>query len=295
MSKVPRKPKIIVEEEKMTIDSLLSPFKQRESIDTIAIQYVISLLLPHAIELHSYSDFHCIIKTTIQDIMDAPIVNWKYNRPADLVRCEDIALDMKKSGKPVDTMLSMSFNKSIKSFEVIDGIHRYTALRHIYESTGASESGITKGGLFQSFIIINLKFNQSKDELSHWFQTLNKSISVSELYNGNSSKVKKDYIELLCSRYQLRYTTHFQASKKPNKPNINRDTFMNILNAVYDTLELTEENKERLEILLEDINEHISEHPPKKVTDAALQKCERTGCYLFLESEERLIELLTQS
>jgi hypothetical protein len=69
----------------------------------------------------------------IKDLLVDPVKNWEYNRPPDMARCPDIARYIYNSRKPVDTMVYLSFTNIKEVFEVIDGIHRLTALKIIKE------------------------------------------------------------------------------------------------------------------------------------------------------------------
>ena len=119
--------------------------------------------MPTSEIIHSYSDRHMIIKIKISDLLESPISNWKYNRPPDQIRCADIAKYIYLSKKPLDTMLYVSFNNINQSFDVIDGIHRYTSLKILKENNSKSLDLITGGDygnnndaewLYNSYIIL---------------------------------------------------------------------------------------------------------------------------------------------
>lgn len=248
--------------------------------------------------LHSYTPDHLVIKVSIHDLLQAPIMNWQYNRPADPERCEEISRYIYRSKKPVDTMLYLSLNQKTNQFDVIDGIHRYTALTNIKKQTEELDLITNEFGtdpcewLFDSYMILNIRLNATDGELVELFQSLNKSNPIPELYVRDVKKDKKDCVESVCHKWQSMYKTHFSASNKPQKPNINRDRFIDILDAVYDKLHLTEETKSKLEQALQRTNVHISQNLPAKLTKSIKEKCELTGCWLFIYTSDELVKML---
>lgn len=291
-------PFLAFQDEKDTLHSLLEPYHSQEYLPIHIISKLVHVVFPSSSTLHSYSSEHVIIKVPIRELLAAPVMNWQYNRPADVPRCEDIAQYMAKSKKPVDTMIYMSFNNKKKSFDVVDGIHRYTALMIIKEKTqhldfiSSNEFGGDMTWLMNSYILLNLRFNATEEELIGLFKALNKSNPIPDLYVRDVAKDKRQWIETLTVRWQNRFKVHFSAAAKPNKPNINRDRFIDVLDAVYDKYHLTEETKDKLEQILERNNGHISQNIPKKLTQTIREKCEATGCWLFLYSAEELIKML---
>jgi len=247
--------------------------------------------------LHEYTSDHLIIKVKVSDLVQAPIMNWQYNRPADTARCEEIAKYMYRAKKPVDTMLYLSLNQKSNQFDVVDGIHRYTALMYIKKQTDELDFVTNAFGtdpcdwLFDSYMILSIRLNATDGELIEFFQSLNKSNPIPELYVRDVKKDKKDCVEHVCHNWQSIYKTHFSASNKPQKPNINRDRFIDVLDAVYDKLHLTEETKGKLEQALQRTNVHISQNLPK-LTKSIKEKCEITGCWLFIYTPDELVKML---
>jgi hypothetical protein len=286
------------EPEKKTVASLLEPYKQQEFIPHHIIQNIVQTAFPNSSILHSYSPIHHIIKVTINDLLVAPISNWEFNRPADPLRCENIAQYYIHSKKPVDQMIYLTFNNKTQSFDTLDGIHRITALKLIQEKSthldfiSSNEYNGEISWLLNSFIIFNIRFNATTAENIDVFQSLNKSNPIPDLYVRDVAKDKRDCIQTLAIKWQNRYKLHFSASTKPQKPNINRDRFMDVLDSVYDKYNLREDTKHKLEQMLEKANLHISNNIPKKITAPIREKCSATGCWLFLYSPDELVAML---
>jgi hypothetical protein len=257
--------------------------------------------LSTSVIIHSFNQDHFIIKCKINNLLEAPIVNWEYNRPPDLSRCPDIAKYMYNSKRPIDTLFYLNYNNIKKTFEVIDGIHRYTALKIIKTENDKPTDFLCPGDygsnkdaewLLNQYILINIRFNCPLGILIEVFQNLNKSNPVPELYIRDTSKEKRNIIENIANAWQIKYKSHFSSHSKPNKPNINRDRFMELLDKIYDKYKINQENKFVLENLLDHANTSIRRNIPKKVTKSTLDKCQETGCYLFLMSLDKLENII---
>ena len=205
------------------------------------------------------------------------------------------------SKKPFDTMLYLSFNNLKKMFEVIDGIHRYTSLKILKDNNSKSLDLITPTDygnnndaiwLYESHIILNIRFNSIESELIELFKTLNKSTPISELYIKDFVKEKREIIENVSNNWQVKYKSHFSSNNKPNKPNINRDRFIDLLEEVYVKYNINEENKNKLEQLLDRANWNISNNIPLKLSPTIIEKCNSSGCWLFIYSNDKLIKII---
>ena len=299
--------KIIIEEETENdiiterLNNILELYKNNEFIPNNLINSIMTTSMPSLELLHSYSDRHFIVKVKIIDLLNSPITNWKYNRPPDVIKCSDMAKYIYLSKKPFDTMLYLSFNNLKKMFEVIDGIHRYTSLKILKDNNSKSLDLITPSDygnnndaiwLYESHIILNIRFNSIESELIELFKTLNKSTPISELYIKDFVKEKREIIENVSNNWQVKYKSHFSSNNKPNKPNINRDRFIDLLEEVYVKHNINEENKNKLEQLLDRANWNISNNIPLKLSPTIIEKCNTSGCWLFIYSNDKLIKMI---
>ena len=295
-----KKSKLIIEEDENQEHFLLHPYKNSEFIPTNIIKKAFMLLVPTAEIIHVYSERHFISKIKVSDLLNAPITNWKYNRPPDKVRCDDIAKYIYLSKTPLDTMLYLNFNNKTTTFDVIDGIHRYTSLKIIQENN-ATLDFITTGDygtnsdakwLYDSCIILNVRFNSTEGETIELFKTLNKSTPIPDLYIRDVSKEKRDIIEIVANNWQVKYKPHFSANNKPNKPNINRDRFIDLLETIYIKYNMNDNTKITLEEVLERANWNISNNYPRKLTQPIIDKCKTTGCWLFIYTDEQIFKIV---
>lgn len=295
-----KKTKLIIEDDDNEVKNLLEVYKDSEFIPNNIIQKVLTTLMPRAEIIHKYSERHFILKIKVNDLLTTSITNWKYNRPPDMVRCSDISKYIYLSKSPLDTMLYLNFNNKSKSFDVLDGIHRYTSLKIIKEKNSSldfitpSDYGNNNdaGWLYESHIILNMRFNSTEGELIELFKTLNKSTPIPDLYIRDVVKEKRDIIENVANNWQVKYKTHFSSNNKPNKPNINRDRFIDLLEKIYNKYNINENNKNLLEEVLERANWNISINIPLKLSETIVKKCKDSGCWLFIYSDDKLLKII---
>jgi hypothetical protein len=293
------KKKLIIEDN--LLNDILEPYRKSEFIPNNIINTLLSLIIPSAEIIHSYSERHMIVKVKVANLLNGPITNWKYNRPPDQIRCADIAKYIYISKKPLDTMLYLSFNNITQSFDVVDGIHRYTSLKILKENNSKSLNLIDPCDygnnndaewLYQSHILLNMRFNATEGELIELFKNLNKSSPISDLYIRDFVKEKREIIENVANTWQVKDKSHFSSNNKPNKPNVNRDRFIDLLQEVYVKYNINEDNKQLLEQVLDRANWDISINIPHKLSETIIDKCKSTGCWLFIYTNEKLIKMI---
>lgn len=247
--------------------------------------------------VHSYSDNHYISKCTIKDLLQAKVFNWEHNRPPDLLRCCEIAEHIYTRRPILDWMLYMTYDRQTNTFYVVDGIHRFTALQIVYKENQKPADFITPNTfgsngnadwLYEKYILICIRANPTKGETIDWFQTLNKSNPVPDLYIVNTAEEKRKIIEEVAQEWTRSFKPRFSSSQKPNIPNINRDRFIDLLDGIYEKHSI--KSVSDLNELLYDFNNHIRENIPPNTSQNAIAKCNQSGCFLFLLSKDVLLE-----
>jgi hypothetical protein len=271
--------------------------------DYIPIRIIDDLIMssyPSSIIVHSYNFCHKIVKVKIIDLLNAPVKNWEYNRKPDPLRCPEIAKYIYSTKKTVDCMLYMSFNNKEKCFDMIDGIHRYTALKIIQLENSKPNDFLTPGDfgndnnanwLYDAHIFLNIRFNPTQGELFDLFKSLNKSCPVADIYIRDFAKEKREIIENIVNNWQIKYKTHFTLNNKPNRPNINRNTFIELVEKLYDKHSINDENKDLLENILQELNQKISSRVHKNISQQIINKCISSGCWIFLYPNDKLISI----
>ena len=279
----------------------LNHYKNCEYIPNDIINIVLEHLFTNYEILHNFTETHLVIKVKINNLLRAPIENWKYNRPPDMSRCPDIARYIYNSKKPIDTMLYLSYNNINQNCNIIDGIHRLTALRIIKEENSKPldlifpcEFGCNNDAswLYEQYILLNIKFNATEENLMETFKTLNKSQIVPDLYIRDYAKEKREMIEKIANEWQVRYKKHFSSTANPITGNTNRNKFIDLLDKIYDKYKIRDTKENILKQRLDDANNKISFNIPKKVSIDIQSKCKETGCYLFLHKNDKLEEII---
>ena len=282
-------------------NEIRSAFKTSEYISAEYIPIIMTHHFNSSELILPINESHAVYKIMIKDLLIDSVTNWEYNRPPDMERIPDIAKYIYKSKCPFETMIYLSFNKQNEKFDILDGIHRITALKKIkkenskpldFLSSSKFGSGNDANWLFNQYVFVNIRFNSSKGDLIDMFENLNKSQAVPELYMGNQSKNKIEIIKIIYNEWYVQYKLHFSGDKviNPNTGNTNCNNFTNLLDKLYDKHKCKDENK--LRHILDNANKKLSENKFSKVSDKVLNKCKETGCYLFLLKNDKLLEII---
>jgi hypothetical protein len=278
-----------------------SPYTTSEFIPSNIIPIIMKHFFDSSELVLAYNDNHAIYKIMINELLVSSVKNWEYNRPPDMARCPDIARYIYNSKKPIDTMLYLSFNNIKEVFEVLDGIHRITALKIIKEENSKPldlleqhdfGSGNDATWLYNQYMLVNIRFNSTLGELIEVFKNLNKSQTVPDLYIRDQVKEKRDTIDTIANEWIVKYKKHFSSSANPISGNTNRNKFVDLLDKLYDKHKIDESNSDTLRKILDDANRYISTIIPSKASIDVRVKCKETGCYLFLYKNDKLEELI---
>ena len=113
------------------------------------------------------------------------------------------------------------------------------------------------------------------------------------MYIKDINQEKRDVIEKVSNKFCVKYKSHFSSNVRPNKPNINRDRFIDMLDKIYIKYNLNYENNFLLEEMIENLNTYISFNIPSKLTESVKTKCSQTGCWLFIYSVDEIEKLLS--
>lgn len=297
------------EKAKMDYKNIRDPFKTSEFIPLHLISPIINHHFGSESEvIHAFADNHLLLKIKISDILNAQIYNWSYNRPPDMARCPDIARYMYNSKKPIDTMVYLTYKNHSDIFEVLDGIHRLTALKLIqtenskakpldfitplYQGDFEFGSNGDAQWLYNQYLLVNIRFNAVLGDLIEIFKTLNKSQAVPDIYIRDVAKEKRDIIEAIANEWQIRYKKHFSSSANPIIGNTNRHKFIDLLDMIYDKYKIDETKINKFKQVLEDANTKISMNVPAKFSIDARLKCRESGCYLFLYKNDKLEDFI---
>jgi hypothetical protein len=235
-----------------------------------------------------------LFKISIRELLRLNIENWEHNRPPDESRFEEIKNYLCKPSNLVNSALHFYYNSKTDNFEIIDGSHRYYTIISLTKE----ECEL----IYNKNIIIFVYINKTDGELSDIFINLNKSISIPKLYSSMEYSLnQRQIIDNIVLIWKEKYKPHFSHSSSFKIPQINREAFYNLLTELYEKFKIRSESK--LLDILDKLNNYIKDYVedeskiisklPKKFTANQLEKCKKTGCYLFLYKEGIILDIIS--
>lgn len=245
----------------------------------------------------THTDRHQTYKIKMKKFMKLNMIRWQFNRPANMERADEISESLFGKKHPIFFIFQCIYNIDENLFEIIDGIHRYFALKRLNNMLEESESN---SWFYNSYMLVEMKYNYSKGEYIDWFETINKCTPVSEIYTSSQDE-KKEIVEEVVNIYYSKYNSHFKGTN-PYIPNTSREKFTDIVLYICDNFHISSESKKCILKILEDINKQVQQivinNNPKrfntKITEKSLKKCNDTGLYLFLAKPEKLLVLINE-
>jgi hypothetical protein len=239
--------------------------------------------------IHQYNKHTRLIKITIGQLLDLPIENWKHNRPPDEFRVAEIVEYIIEQDNEILQPLYIHYNSKIGVYEMLDGIHRYSAMKNVKGNPLISDKAV----------FVHLFVDLTYGKLIDIFQNLNKTLPVPELYmNPAQDNVnQKQIIEEIVKEWKKNYKGHFSNSNNYTIPNINDTSFTNILSDLYTSYKVRSKAKllERIERANTNIKAYIIaddalDEIPIKFSDKQKKKCRDSGCYLFLYKDIAIVK-----
>jgi hypothetical protein len=152
-------------------------------------------------------------------LRDIGAKRWSRQRPADDARVDEIRKWI-DSYSDVSGVISMAWHQT-EGLIVYDGQHRWKALLDIQTTSIQA--------------IVEILWDASDDEIITSFQSINKAVSVPELYTDpkiTTDSVRNDitkFVATLASAYKDFCST----TDKPNRPNFNRDKLTDDLFGIW--------------------------------------------------------------
>jgi len=194
------------------------------------------------------------------------IKTWKFNRPPTEPRISEIR-DWNIEFKRMDGVLNLAYviGDGLVCFE---GNHRRLALKDV-------DIPIT--------VLVDILWDKTDEVIMHEFRRINKSVSVPELYVAETETSLKREIEEYVKWFKKTYPSHETSSERPQRPNYNRDALTDQITRLQRETGLTiKDLGERLIAL----NKKYSEKARVKISAKIVEKCEKTGLWLFAWSTE---------
>jgi hypothetical protein len=199
---------------------------------------------------------------------------WKHNRPPDPLRVQEIVEHMRKTNICDGQILLAIINGKCVCY---DGAHRLEASKIHFPNGGVN---------------VRIMNDSCDNEVRKEFERINKSIPVPELYfsDDDVSIRLSSIIQEVTKGLIENYPSFVSTSRKPQRPNFNRDTFADTLS---DFLKEIMNNEKLMSITTEDIARilgdtnalirvnHYNKSARIKASTKILNKCEVNNFYLF--------------
>lgn len=197
------------------------------------------------------------------------VSNWDKNRPEDFMRVKAIcAYNEKFDVTCLDGIIyaweDPNLNQNV--IKIYDGWTRYNS---------------AKDEMKMFLCIYKTEFEQ---DIIHHFIALNSAVPVPSLYIDDTTPVIKNTIRKTVDEFASNYKSFLSASKRPQKPNFNRDIFTEQLSE----LNLTGIDEKTLIDLLLKTNTKI-----KQNGSCFPEKAEKASFYLFADKKTCWQQILT--
>jgi hypothetical protein len=127
-------------------------------------------------------------------------------------------------------------------------------------------------------ILVDILWDATDEMVKAEFLRLNKAVSVPELYVGDDSAIDVGELIRMRDAFCEKYKTLKVTTGRPNAPNFNSDMVMNEFHRVM------KENKigpVELWTRLENLNDKMAQRDKKKLSAKVIEKCEKSGLWLF--------------
>lgn len=200
--------------------------------------------------------------------------HWKNNRPPDTTRVKEVETHLRETNVSDGQILLAIVNGECVCY---DGSHRLEATKRYFP----------KGG-----IQVRIIRDSSEKEVREEFTRINKSIPVPELYFSEDEvavrlmTIVQNTVKGLCENY----SEYVSTSRKPRRPNFNRDTFTEELSDCLREKLSNEKiiglDETTLASFLTETNttirrNHYQKNLRIKASSKILEKCELKKFYLF--------------
>jgi len=302
-------------------DEFRNANRRNDYVPINKIEYVFSHHFPHSSMIHDINRDIKLCSIKISDLLNTHIINWQFNREPDVVRIPEIAKYIYESRTRIQTMFYINYNFKQDRFELIDGVHRYRALKMIKslsEENGIiiddrlrGEDGETVATWFNpnesidwllnGYVIVQINFISTEDELITLRDDINNSQPMPIEIRENSRDIEKNgIVNKIADEYISKYKKCFAIRSNNDKylrnnRITNRDKFIILLSTLYDKYNI---NINRIGILknrLENANDKIRDKLEKNeisCKDSIKNICNESGCYLFLYRDDKLLEII---
>jgi len=162
-------------------------------------------------------------------------------------------------------VINIHFCEETKQLYLIDGQHRYEAMKIINEDINIP-------------IMIELVIVKTMNELKENYKILNMNTPLPEF----SENIDKNIPETVAIYFQKRYPTMWAKNSRARRPHIFFTYLQEALGVLTEKLEI--KTAQELQRVVEDYNAKLGQWEYEKESEQMIEKCKETGFYLGLYS-----------
>ena len=214
---------------------------------------------------------------SMKELLAKPLQIPEIQRPQDKERVQEIVKYQKHyhqrhSEYNFPGVIIISYLQTDNHFYLIDGQHRYSAIRELYKQKCN----------IQKKVAIELRTCSSKEQLEQEFTVINLALPVEKLPDC----IDRDLYKQVWHYFQTKYPKFFSNSKHPQRTNINKQYFQEALGVLIkhlepaNAIELWERLEECNQLILKTQLPNIPKKG-KKTTEELVDKCKQKGGLYF--------------
>jgi uncharacterized ParB-like nuclease family protein len=203
------------------------------------------------------------------------IINWRYNRPYDPTRLNEIEHQLNQNDNVDGIICVVKTGENL--YECFDGIHRLEALKKLSNFKNCDHY----------CLIVQYYPTYNENQIKQKFECLNRCVPVPTIYMNDSQELeKKNSISSIVRIYKTKYKNMFKPTSRPNIPNENRDVFTDKLDEIMDDIGIYD--KDSIIYLLEQFNMFMKNNVIAdviKITKTQKNKCIKNNCFIFAKRD----------
>lgn len=219
-----------------------------------------------------YQDKNHYIYKIAFNVISPFVKKWSKNRDPDPIRIQEMYEYVQKGGYIPKILYIAEIDKELICY---DGNHR----REVFTRQ------LQQGGRVD-FFIIDIMFDSTTEQVMEAFHSINNSVPLPLLYLEEDVYSIKEKITTLVKKYEEMYKPFLSSSSRCKRPNFNRDGLVDDLYFIYQSMQ-EQVSIEELEDLLQRLNQEYSIQkycrPHNVYNENIIKKCQKYGCWLFLE------------
>jgi hypothetical protein len=211
---------------------------------------------------------HYVLWISPKVFNDLPIKMWKYNRPPDEDRVKEIRAYMETSNRMDGIVYLACLDDELVCYE---SNHRRQALKQMDDVTNMSH------------ILVDVLENATHEKIRNEFNRLNKAVSVPEIYVVNEPEISVEDLNDLVKSFCKNYAFCKVNTNHPQRPHFNRDM---VADEFYRVMKENHIGVDEFVRRLTELNRRMSFRDKAKLTPKIIEKCQRSGLWLFAWSSK---------